>query len=132
MTMLTLTIHDESPTGALVNALEISLDRAVISVEELIRARVEREVADHNARRPDVFRGLVQPSASERVLNGYRLKKRKSIDAEAQVYRALDAFQQNGFFVLVDDRQVEALEEEIQLRANTRISFVKLVPLVGG
>lgn len=130
--MTTLTIRDESPTGALINALELALDREVISVEELIRARVEHEVADHNARRGEVFRGLVQPSASERVLNGYRLKHRKMIDAEAQVYRALDAFQQNGFFVLVDDRQVEALEEEIQVRADTQVSFIKLVQLVGG
>ena len=50
----------------------------------------------------------------------------------AALETALDAFQRNGFFVLVDDRQVEGLDEEIEIRLNTTISFVKLVPLVGG
>jgi hypothetical protein len=34
--------------------------------------------------------------------------------------------------MLVDDRQVEDLDEEIELRVSTEVSFVKLIPLVGG
>ena len=42
------------------------------------------------------------------------------------------AFTRNGFFVLVGDRQVESLDEELELKVDTDVSFVKLVPLVGG
>jgi hypothetical protein len=34
--------------------------------------------------------------------------------------------------MLVDDRQVESLDEEITLQPNTRVSFLRLTPLVGG
>ena len=51
---------------------------------------------------------------------------------EAQYERALQAFARNGFFVLVGDRQVEDLDEDLELEADTEVSFVKLVALVGG
>jgi hypothetical protein len=34
--------------------------------------------------------------------------------------------------LLVDDRQVEELEEVIEIRPDTTVTFLKLVPLVGG
>jgi hypothetical protein len=34
--------------------------------------------------------------------------------------------------VLVGDRQPDSLDEEITVGPETRVSFVKLVPLVGG
>lgn len=45
---------------------------------------------------------------------------------------ALDGFRRNAFFVVVDDRQVTELDAEIRVRAETAITFVRLVPLVGG
>ena len=45
--------------------------------------------------------------------------------------RRLEAFP-NGFIVLVDDYQVQELDEEIALRPETSVTFLKLVPLVGG
>ena len=79
-----------------------------------------------------VFQGLAQPTELEQVLNGYRLRPQQLIDAEQQVYRALEAFQKNGFFVLVNDRQVESLDQEVWLGTGATASFLKLTPLVGG
>ena len=45
---------------------------------------------------------------------------------------ALEAFERNGFFVIVGGRQVESLDEELALGADTDVRFVKLTPLVGG
>ena len=59
-------------------------------------------------------------------------RARPKIDWEAQYARAIEAFTRNGFFVLVDDQQLESLDDEIFVRPGTAISFVKLVPLVGG
>ena len=56
----------------------------------------------------------------------------RELDADAQCRHAVEAFQSNGFFMLVDDRQVEDLDEEIGVTGQTCVSFVKLVPLVGG
>lgn len=130
--MAYLTIQDETATGGILNRLELEIGQETLTVRELIAQRVQQEVAAYNARQSDVFHGLVQPTDSERVLNGYRLRTHKLIDAEEQLYRALEGFQQNRYFVLVNDRQVETLDEEIWLGTGATASFIKLTPLVGG
>jgi len=103
-----------------------------VSVGELIRARVFQEVEEYNNKTPETFRMLVQPGEAERTLNGFKFSKPRQVDAQAQFEKAVEAFEGNGFLVLVDDRQVESLDDEIALRPETSVSFLKLVPLVGG
>jgi hypothetical protein len=103
-----------------------------ITVRELIRARVYREVRDYNLDQPEYFHGLVQPSDAERSLNGFKMRSRRRIDPVRQFELAKRAFYTNGFILLVDDRQVDELEDEIEIRPDTMVTFLKLVPLVGG
>lgn len=128
----TLTIHDETATGQKTNTFTLDCLTERMTVRELIRARIYQEVQDYNQRQPEYFRGLVEPSAAERVLNGYKLKGRRTIEWEEQFNRALEAFDRNGFFVLVGNRQAESLDESFEVKVDTEVSFVKLVPLVGG
>ncbi len=130
--MKQITIQDESMTGKLLHQLTVEVEAETITVKELIRARVFHEVENYNKKTPGVFNGLVQPEEAEAVLNGYRLRKKRKIDAEQQYYIALDAFQKNGFFVLVDNFQIGDLEEPIIFGDDTKVSFVRLTPLVGG
>jgi hypothetical protein len=112
---------------------ELTLDvlDETLSVRELIRGRVYQEVQDYNRRRGEAaFRGLVTPGEAETALNGPR--PRREIDWKAQFDQTCEAVERNGFFLLIDDRQAESLAETITLRHDTRVSFVKLVPLVGG
>lgn len=130
--MPTLTVSDETVSGAKTQALDLEFASGTITLRELIASRVEEEVRRHNAQTGEVFHGLVQPSDSERLLNGYRLRERRAIVPAVQIANALEAFERNGFFVLVDDRQVESLDEPIEIGLRTQVSFVKLLPLVGG
>ena len=130
--MQQIIIRDESMAGKLLHELTIQVESETLRVEDLIRARVNAEVTNYNQKQPDYFNGLVQPQEAERVLNGYKMKKKRMIDAEKQCYIALNAFQKNGFFVLVDDYQVADLQEEILVSKETKVSFVQLTPLVGG
>ncbi len=129
-----LTVKDETAAGKATyeTVLELMTDR--ITVKELIRSRVFQEVREYNMKQPEVFRGLVQPSETEQTLNGFRFRKakRKPIDWEKQFAAAIDSFRNNGFFILVDDMQVDTLEQEITITPETTVSFLKLVPLVGG
>ncbi len=128
----TITIHDETTSGTKTNTFTLDCLTERMTVRELIRARIYQEVQDYNQREPEYFRGLVEPSAAERVLNGYKLKAKRKIDWEEQYKRALEAFDRNGFFVLVGNRQAESLDESFEVKVETEVSFVKLVPLVGG
>ena len=130
--MPTLTIKDETTSGESVEALTLEFLTERITVRELIRSRVHQEVKDYNATRPDVFRGLVQPSDFEKTLNGYKAPSRRPIDWQKQFDKAISAFEANQVLILVDDRQTESLEQEIVLTPGTEVTFLRLVPLVGG
>ena len=124
--------RDETLTGRELARVLLSTLSDRISVRELIRLRVREEVARHNADPGGRFRGLVQPVDAEVELNGYRLRTPRRLDWEVQAEAALRAFRGNGFILLVGDRQVDDLDEEIDLTTDPDIAFVKLVPLVGG
>lgn len=129
----TLTISDESLTGKLLNQIILELEDEIITVGELIKVRVHKEIENYNQSISSYFNGLVQPTETEVVLNQTKsVKQKRTIDAEQQTYIALEAFQQNGFFILIDNQQAESLEQEILVAKDTQVSFVKLTPLVGG
>src|SRR3954464_11794436 len=128
----TLTIHDETSSGQKTNTFTIDCLNERMTVRELIRARIYQEVQNYNQREPEYFRGLVEPPEAERVLNGYKLKAKRKINWEEQFKRAVEAFDRNGFFVLVGQRQAETLDQQFDVKVDTEVSFVKLVPLVGG
>ena len=130
----TLTIRDETAFnfGGAYEGITLDLLSERITVEELIRTRVYQEVRDYNHNLPEYFRGLVQPTDAERTLNGFKVQQRRRIDPEKQFERAIESFQRNGFFILVDGLQVDELEEEIEIGAKTTVTFLKLVALVGG
>ena len=127
-----LTLKDATFTGDILNRIQISVENERTTVKDLISARVEAEVEEYNEKSPEYFRGLVQPTEAEETLNGFKFKKRKVIDVEKQILIALDAFQKNGFFILIDDQQAESLEQEILVGPKTEVYFVKLTQLVGG
>jgi hypothetical protein len=128
----TLTIHDETTSGQKTNTFTIDCLTERLIVRDLIKARIYQEVQDYNLKEPEFFRGLVEPTNAERVLNGYKLKAKRKIDWQEQYQRALEAFERNGFFVLVGDQQAESLDQDFLVKVDTEVSFVKLVPLVGG
>lgn len=128
--MPTLTIHDETMTGRTVSTFTLDVLTEHLTARDLICRRVTEEVREYNLLRPSRFNGLVEPTDAETTLNGSR--SYRLIDAEKQVCRALEAFTRNRFFLLVDNRQVEELDAVIEVAVDTQISFVRLVPLVGG
>ena len=127
-----LTIHDETTSGERSQTLTLHLPDPTITVRELIRARVFEEVRAYNTALPERFLGLVQPVDTERELNGYKFREQRKLDWHAQSSAALEAFGRNGFVLLVNDRQIESLDEEIRVQPETQVTFLKLVPLVGG
>jgi len=128
----TITIHDETSTGQSTGETVVEFLTERITVRELIRSRVYQEVEDFNRRKPATFHGLIRPDDTEETLNGYKLRTARQVDWKIQFQKACEAFEHNGFFILIDDHQAMSLEEEIVLRPETAVSFVKLTQLVGG
>ena len=125
-------VRDKTNLGEAYHELMLSFTAPKITVRELIAERVRMEVDQYNNSAQDYLHTLVRPSEAEETINGYRFKERRFVDAEKQVAIALQAFETNGYFLLIDDKQVETLNEEIELQQDMVVSFVKLTQLVGG
>lgn len=134
--MKTLTIRDQTIGGQPSNEFSLNCSADILTVRELIKNRIAQEVSDYNNQikldSAATFNGLVQPVEVERAVNAKRRAKLDFVDWREQFDKAIDAFQKNQVFVLVDDKQVENLDDEIAIGENTVICFLKLVPLVGG
>jgi hypothetical protein len=121
-----LAVQDESATGQSLHELALDFLSDRITVRDLIRERVHHEATEFNRQRKPVFQGLVRPVDTERILN------HRPVDWEEQFARALDGFSKNAFFIVIDDRQAESLDQEFVIGPATKVSFVKLIPLIGG
>jgi hypothetical protein len=132
MSEVKVRVQDKTSNGKILHEIDLAFQSNKVTVKEIIETRVIQEVNTYNKKKPEYFHGLVQPVDAEKTLNGYKLKTRKEVDPEKQVYIALDAFKKNNFFVLIDSYQSESLEQVVTLKADTEINFLKLTPLVGG
>lgn len=108
---------------------ELRLVSERITLRELLKRRIDEEVADLNAGR-DEIKPFVAPTEQECRLNGE--KPARSIDPARQLAAALEAFERNRIVVIVDDQQVLDLDQPIVVTPSTEVRFLKLVPLVGG
>jgi hypothetical protein len=99
-----ITISEEMTTGSKTPDWALEIFEETVRLDELIRRWIFQEVAESGTH----------------------------ADPEERTRVTLGAFGRNAFVVLVDDRQVAELDEEVHLRAGTRVTFLKLVPLVGG
>lgn len=130
--MPSITIRDETRPGRTISELVLPGLPDRITLRELIRTRIREEVAKANLHRETANHLLIQPTDAEATLNGYRLRGPRTIDWERQAEVAEEAFKRNGFFVIVDGRQVESLDDELELSVDSEVRFLKLTPLVGG
>jgi hypothetical protein len=126
-------VTDATTTGGDTARLLLQGVPSLLTLRDLIRFRVREEVARHNANPVPPLSGLVRPSDAEADLNGSALSRRRRwLDWKVQAETAIQAFERNGFFVFVGDRQVGDLDEELALADDDVVSFVRLVPLAGG
>ena len=128
--MALVTVRDETFPGGQADELTLEFLTERVTVRELIRSRVYQEVTEYNASRAQRPRLPFPLADVERRLNAPRPRQR--LDWEEQYQRAVHAFQKNGFLILVDDQQVDDLEAEIEVKPQTQITFLRLVPLAGG
>ena len=125
-----ISILDETTSGRSSAAGAFQFPEAAVTLRDIIRLRVEQEAERFNQSEGGPFLGLVQPEESERILNGVRT--RRKVDWQMQYATAVKSFEGNGFLVFIDNRQIMDLDEALPLTPQTQVTFLKLVPLMGG
>ncbi|MEU3602730.1 hypothetical protein ABZ714_29045 [Streptomyces sp. NPDC006798] len=114
--MALVTFVDETTSGDRSDGWGVEIAEERLALRELIRRRVFQEVAEARAG------SAVRPGPGSGP----------APDPEAETAAALRAFERNGFLVLVAERQLTGLDDEVELRPGTEVVFLRLVPLVGG
>ena len=110
---------------------------ARLIVEEHVRAEVDRVNSAMRLSREKQSRVasfLVGPHSHEveRKLNPMTRRAPKLLDAEAEISTALDAVSAHRIIMLFDDREVNDLDEMLTVTDDSSITFLRLVPLIGG
>jgi len=123
-----LLIRDETITGRIESEQTIYFPIAIVSVKDIITQRVKEEVT----RRQDIqaMRAFEEPR--DLASRDKKAKSPKNIDVEVQIEKAFQLFNDQQIILLINNRQAEYLEEQVVIMPETVVSFLKLVPLVGG
>ncbi|WP_415892927.1 hypothetical protein ACMXYN_00025 [Neptuniibacter sp. PT8_73] len=101
-----------------------------ISIKELIETRVMKEFnieEEHKLKRAD---NSFIPTAKELKLNPAPSDPQQ--DVEIHKDKAITSFLKNEYFIFINDVQKTDIEERILLSPTTRVTFLKLTPLIGG
>ena len=113
--------RDEDGSGKLLNQFEINVESMTITVRDVIAERVFQEVDNYQAEVNQHPRLRVSHDRQACILNH-----------EEEVSKALRAFEENEFFIMVDDRQIQNLDETVPLPEGMTVTFVRQVPIVAG
>lgn len=132
MSTHTITIKEETSGGKIINQLRVKLTSEVVSIKDIIEAKVNTQVETQYQLLDGMYNGLVEPVDTEKMLNVYNERPAAKINTSKQVNAALDAFRQNNFFMLIDNIQAESLDQMVVINDKTEVSFLKLTSLVGG
>lgn len=129
---------------ALTPDLNLHLDDSRLTLGELIRRVVLHQVAERTV---EGWLDRLQAGAPAAYLSDDDIRRQAAqgaiklnttrpdaprIDAEAEVQRALEGFRQRRYRILLDGQMLNDLDHSLDLPAQARLTFLRLVPLVGG
>lgn len=109
-----------------------------LTLRELIRAMVAKEVEAFTQRQE--ARRLVKVMIPQAIQQGITQGKVdpgeriliQPVNLEEAIETALQAFMDGQYFVFVDEVQITGLDEEVFIKANSKVLFLRLTALVGG
>ncbi len=126
---LTVTTHIFGlPTGQRTVPVSVTVPSAGLSVRELIARKIEQEFSECADRQRPGLSG--EAFSSEELLGAVPLAL--CSDAREEVERAQRAFAAREFMVVIDNQRVCDPDEVLSLNPDTRVEFIKILPMVGG
>lgn len=130
MTVTVTTILFGLPEGRRQLHVDLVLSASTLTVRELIAHKVAQEVTEVAAQQ--------RPGLSGEYLNPEELIRATSLDAlapgtvEEEIGRAQQAFAERAYMVVINEQPIWDPDSVVTLVAQTRIEFIKILPLVGG
>lgn len=132
---------------AIVPTVQLPLPDSSISVAELIRRTLQQQLAELSVQgllaaiavreiiaRQYLSAAEIRAQAGQGAVRVPRVSEPAipEFDVEREVERAWAGFERRAFRVVVDGRMPQALTDTVTIRADSKVAFMRLLPLVGG
>ena len=130
MTVTITTILFGLPEGQRQLHVDLTLSASALTVHELIARKVGQEVAEVTTQQ--------RPGLSGEYLSPDELIRATSLDALApgtvaeEIERAQQAFAERAYMIVIDEQPIWDPDAVVTLAPQSRIEFIKILPLVGG
>lgn len=130
MTVTITTILFGLPQGRRQLHVDLALPASTLTVRELIAQKVAQEVAEVAAQQ--------RPGLSGEYLDPEALIRAPSLDAltpgtvAEEIGRAQQAFAERAYMIVIDEQPIWDPEAVVTLAPQSRVEFIKILPLVGG
>jgi hypothetical protein len=110
-----------------------------VTLRDLIDHVVREEVAAFQRRQRDRLtlhalsaRQIEEAAERGKIDSGGSDVQPQDVDPDAAVAVAIQAFEDGLYFVAIDERQVEQLDQQVFLRPDSQVTFIRLTLLAGG
>jgi len=119
------------PPGQCTSSVCLTIPTATLTVRELIAHKVRQEFEECLSRQRPGLSG--EYLKSEELLRGAEPIARVIPGAVAdEIMRAQQAFAARAYMIVMDNRRISALDEEITLCPRAHVEFIKILFPVGG
>ncbi len=118
------------PEGQRLLHIDLIFPEQTLTVHDLIARKVAQEVAEIEARqRPGLSGEYLTP---EELIQAVTRESLRPGAVEDEVARAQQAFRARAYMIVIDEQRINNPEAVIHVQPETRIEFIKILPLVGG
>ena len=120
-----------------IKTISVLVDKTPETLKELIEECVKSEITRYNRKREDVLLlpflspSEIQEQSESGKIGFGEIENKELAQADKAAANALLAFQDGLFAVFVEDREVNGIDEKININETTAITFVRLTFLAG-
>lgn len=116
------------PDGQRSVPVSVTVPPQGLNVRDLISRKIRQEITECVEGKRSGLSG--ETLSEEELLGGAPLPVHA--DAGKEVDRAHKAFAARGFMVVIDDRRVADCDDVLPVSPDSRVEFIKILPMVGG
>lgn len=97
-----------------------------------IQQKLDTQAVQHILNRQYLTNAEIQAQAKHGAVKMPEPLEVQTIDISRQIRKATEAFEKGVYVIVIDGEQAEALDQTVMLRPTSKITFLRLTPLVGG
>jgi len=132
--MQRIDMREVSPAGHELSRATVEMPAGATSLRDIIRARIDAEVAAYNRDPGTVYVGMVQPEDAIRYSGGFRMRTPRLLDGEQLLTAVEEAVGAGVVHFVVDDRTIDnrggGLDTMVDATVTQRITTVMQRPIV--